>query len=326
MQITRRESPQAARSGPMLMPACLAAMIMFVCAGCAPDHRSEGRIAFVSILPHREIAQRIAGERFEVRVLVGPGQSPHSYAPTPEQTAALSRSEVFFRTGVAFEHGLIPKLQKSMPKLRVVDLRRGIELRTMARQAEHEHHHHEHAHEGDHGAGGSGGGDPHIWLSPVLMKTQAATIAEAFSELDRDGKPLYERNLRTVLSELDSLHAHLEELLEPFRGSDFFVFHPAFGYFADAYGLVQKAVEVEGKSPGAKALARLMETMEEHDPRALFVQPQFSDKSARAIASHLDCAVVPIDPLPGEYFEDMKELGAAVRNGLEGEQAHDTRH
>ncbi len=326
MQIIRCVLPGRCRSGLRTGLAFLAAAAVVACIGCTTERRSETPTAFVSILPHRDVAQRIAGGRFDVRVLVGPGLSPHSYAPTPEQMAALSRAEVFFRTGLTFEHGLIPRIQRSMPKLRIVDLRRGIELRTMAEDAEHDHHHGghdhhdgEHTHDDDHGAHGAEGKDPHIWLSPVLMKTQAATMAESLGELDPDGKTLYQSNLRAVHNELDSLHTHLEELLEPFRGSDFFVFHPAFGYFADEYGLVQKAVEIEGKSPGAKALARLMEDMEGRQPQALFVQPQFSDKSARAIASQLGCAVVPIDPLPGAYFEDMKELGAAVRHGLKGE-------
>ncbi|MBD3243390.1 MAG: ABC transporter substrate-binding protein, partial [Chitinivibrionales bacterium] len=178
----------------------------------------------------------------------------------------------------------------------------------------HDSHHEDDAnHDGHHHHTGK---DPHIWLSPVLMKQQAETMADALALTDPDGAAVYKRNLETVLAELDSLDSHLDSVLAPYRGTELFVFHPAFGYFADQYGLHQKAVEIGGKEPSARGLARLIEEAREHKPRVIFVQPQFSQRSAQAVAEQVGCAVVPINPLPQDYFGEMRAMGAAVRDGL----------
>jgi zinc transport system substrate-binding protein len=276
--------------------------------GCGPGVKKEAGapVAFTSIVPHKDIAERIAGGRFEVHALVGPGRSPHEYSPTAAQMAKLSEARIFFRTGAEFEQVIVPKIERMMPSLAVVDLRTGIALRDMEEE-------HGGAHEGHekHGAG-----DPHIWLSPVLMKAQAETIAEAFVKADPEGESLYRANLQTVLDALDSLNGSLHELLNPFRGSVLFVYHASFGYFAAEYGLVQKAVETGGKEPGAKALVRCIDEVRAQGARVIFVQPQFSQKSARAVAAQTGCVVVPVDPLPRDYFTEMRRIGVAAEAGL----------
>ncbi len=284
--------------------------------GCARQEQPDARIAFTSILPHRDIARRIAGDRFEVDALVGPGQSPHTYSPTPGQMATLSRAAVLFRAGVEFEEGLLPKIKGSMPQLTIVDLRKGIALREIDGHTEQGHGHDAHEVKNDDHDRHHTGKDPHTWLSPVLMKQQAATIADGLTRADPDGAAVYERNLETVRAALDSLNDYLATALAPYRGTELFVFHPAFGYFADEYGLAQKAVEIGGKEPSARALARLIEQAREHKPPVIFVQPQFSQRSAQAVAEQVGCAVVPINPLPSDYFGEMRAMGDTVREGL----------
>ncbi|MBD3320643.1 MAG: ABC transporter substrate-binding protein [Chitinivibrionales bacterium] len=282
--------------------------------GCAPKEKYNPQIAFVSILPHQYIARRVAGDRFDIHVLIGPGQSPHSYTPSPGQVAKLSDAALFFRTGAEFEDVLIPKIKNTAPDLKIIDVRTGIMLRDID-TAQHAHGHEGHDKAG-HDMHDHAGKDPHIWLSPPLMKTQAATIRNALVNEDPGGKNLYDSTLKALHSDLDSLNEFLHEILDPFRGTSLFVFHPSFGYFADVYGLKQVAVETGGKEPGAKALARLIDIMQEQNPEAIFVQPQFSQKSAQAIAGQLDCAVVPINPLPDNYLEDMREMGKTITEAL----------
>jgi zinc transport system substrate-binding protein len=166
--------------------------------------------------------------------------------------------------------------------------------------AEKEHHHHE------------GGTDPHVWLSPRLVKAQARTIADALIELDPAGKATYEKNLADFLKDLDALDAHLVEALAPVKGKTFMVFHPAWGYFADAYGLEQEPIEIEGKDPSGRQIARVIEMAKAKGVRVIFVQPQFSKKSAKRIAAAIDGAVVPIDPLARDYVGNLERVAAAV--------------
>ena len=111
----------------------------------------------------------------------------------------------------------------------------------------HESHGHGHSHDAD-------GLDPHTWLNPLIAKIQAATIATTLIQIDPAHRAIYEENLKKFEVDLDNINTELINSLAPIRGKSFFVFHPAFGYFADAYGLKQVAVEVEGKKPTAGSL------------------------------------------------------------------------
>lgn len=267
---------------------------------------------FTSILPQEYFVERVGGDRIQVQALVTPGSSPATYEPTPRQMAALSEAEIFFRIGVPFENAFLPKIEGMAKGPRIVDTREGIALREMKAH----HHHDEEPHVGcDHG-----GTDPHIWLSPRLVKVQARTIADALIDIDPEGRAAYEKNLASFVEELDALDAHLVEALAPVKGKTFMVFHPAWGYFADAYGLDQTPVEIEGKEPSGRQLARVIEMAKGEGVRVIFVQPQFSTKSAERIAEAIDGAVVPIDPLARDYVANLERVAAATHEALQKQE------
>lgn len=267
----------------------------------------------VSILPQAHFVERVGGDRVRVAVLVGPGQSPHAYEPTPKQVAELVGARAYFTIGVEFERGLLPRLRSSFPKLRVVDTRAGVPLRTMtgaeaAAECDHgrDHGHHDHH---DHQATP----DPHIWLSPRLVKIQAQTICDALADLDPAGAETYRRNLAAFQTDLDRLHDRLEAALAGLKGREVFVFHPAFGYFLDEFGLKQVPVEIEGKEPTARQLAAVIERAKATGIQVIFVQPQFSRKSAEAVAEAIGGVVVPLDPLAREFTANLEEMAAKIR-------------
>jgi zinc transport system substrate-binding protein len=104
--------------------------------------------------------------------------------------------------------------------------------------------------------------------------------------------------------------------LGPLKGREILVFHPAFGYFAERYGLTQRAVESEGKEPGPRQLAALIDTARERGVRVVFVQPQFSRSSAEKIAEAIGGAVVPMDPLASDYLANLERMATEVRKAL----------
>ncbi len=277
--------------------------VFLVLAGLSVNVGAAGKEKIpvcVSILPQAFFVEQIGGERVVVDVLVQPGQSPATYAPTPKQMAQLARARVFFRIGVAFENVFIPKIQSSMPDLLIVDTRQGIKLEQMDSHDDHNH----------------GELDPHTWLDPMLVKEQTKIIRDSLSRIDPDGKDFYNSNFTVFADKLDALHAKLTMALAPVKGKSFFVFHPAFGYFARAYGLQQIAVETGGKKPSGRHLARLIESAREKQIKILFVQPQFSRKSAETIARAIDGAVVPLDPLARDYFTNMTRIADTVEQAL----------
>jgi zinc transport system substrate-binding protein len=271
----------------------------------AARSRSEMLHVAVSILPEAYFVERVGGDLVDVQVLVGPGQSPHTYDATPRQLEELSRAKVYFRIGVEFEDALLPRIEDMFQSLKVVDLREGIPLRTMSGDeagAESEH---------------AGRPDPHVWLSPVLVKKQAQTICDALLVLDPPHADRYRANLTAFQQDLERVHARVAAALAPLKGREVFVFHPAFGYFTDAYGLKQVPVEIEGKEPTARQLAALIARAKADGVKVIFVQPQFPVRAAEAVAQAIGGAVVPMDDLARDYLKNLQDMAdKIVASGL----------
>jgi len=171
----------------------------------------------------------------------------------------------------------------------------------------HDHDHdHENAHDHDHT-----GPDPHVWLSPLLAKQMAHTIADTLSEAAPERADFFRANLAAFEQELDTLHNELLALFAPIPPEKriFMVFHPSWGYFAHTYGLTQISIEYEGREPTPRIMARLMEESARHGIRTVFIQPQFSRKSAETIASHIKGHLVVADPLDENWMENMRAVG-----------------
>lgn len=288
---------------------CLA-MVVGSCSGPAPSESDRPVNVFVSILPQAGLVEAIGGERVRVQVLVRPGESPATYQPTPRQIAALGEADVYFRIGVAFETLMLEKMVAILKGRPVVDTRRGIALRPMAEP--HGHGENEAEAEGER----SGAMDPHIWLDPRNVAIQAVTVRDALVRLDPAGRATYEANARQYIGEMERLDREIRHTLAPFKGGEFFVYHPSFGYFADAYGLRQIAVETGGREPGPRQLAHLIEQAREHDVHVIFVQPQFDRKNARTIARAIDGVVVELDPLAPDAAVNLRAMAESIARHL----------
>ncbi|WP_300671423.1 zinc ABC transporter substrate-binding protein [Desulfoluna sp.] len=277
--------------------------------------------AFVSIPPQQAFLERIGGDRVEVRVLLTPGESPAMYRPKPSKVARLAASDLFFRIGLPYETLLISKIKSMAGDLTVVDTRKGVALLSMG---EHSHGEaSEHTKGRGHGEdiGNDEGMDPHIWLDPMRVVAMAGTMRDALVAADPEGRLIYEAGSESLIRELVALHQTLSAALAPLAGETLYVFHPAFGYFADAYGLVQKAVEVEGKSPKGRALTRYIAQARAEGVRVIFVQPQFDRNAADKVAAAVGGVVVPLDPLAPHYFKNLRSMAEVVAKRL-GEREH----
>ena len=304
-----------------------AGLAMILLFACAPEH-SENRQAYVSILPMRYFVEQIAGGRVDVHVLVGPGQSPETYEPLPRQVIELSQADLFFRIGVPVEQVLIDRIRENNPDLSIIDLREGIELQpmetfeelvspedipapvdvtdTLVSEAPESHHH--------------DGLDPHIWTSPRLVKIQAETIYRALAEMDPANREEYRRNLEAFTGELDRLSADIAARFDGVEQRKFMVFHPAWGYFAREFGLLQLPVEIEGKEPSPRELASIIDISRREGIRTIFVQPQLTGPSAPAIAESIGGTVVVIDPLAADYPTNLRAVAELLRTAMTGDR------
>ncbi len=295
---------------PAVLPLCL------IMAG-SPAHADRLK-AFVSITPQQFFVQRIGGSLVDVSVLVPTGADPHTYEPKPRQMAAMAKAAVYFAVGIDFEKAWLKRIAASSPGMRIVHTDAGIEK--MVLSGGHSHgddkdrpaapgparhaskpggaHAHQHA----------GAPDPHVWLSPPLVKIQARHIADALVAVDSANRTRYEENLADFLRELDALDAELKSIFAGSPGARFMVFHPSWGYFGQAYGLEQVPIEIEGKDPKPAQLKNLIRRAREHGVKVVFVQPQFSVKSAEMVAREIGGQVVVADPMAGNWAENLREV------------------
>jgi zinc transport system substrate-binding protein len=294
-----------------LITASILALPLMAACGQGGGAPPAGLSVAVSVPPQVWLVERIGGTRVSVLPILSPWDSPHTYQPTDAQISRIMQTRVYFRIGIAFEEGPWFAAIRSAGRTVIVDQRAGVPIRAMV-----EHHHEQGEPEGAHGEGEEGL-DPHIWLSPRLLKIQAATIARALAEADPDHAAEYRANLEVVLGELDELDARLTELLAPARGRTFLVFHPAWGYFADAYGLVQEAIEIEGKEPSDSELTAIQRLARARGIGVVFVQPQIAGLSAQAVARAIGARLETLDPmdrdLPGNLLRAATAIAAASR-------------
>lgn len=186
------------------------------------------------------------------------------------------RASVYFPVGMPFESERAFQAIRDSHRLQIVDLRQGIPLREMVC----------HGHPGAEAAAhaeAAEGKDPHIWLSPRLLKIEAATIAHALQGIDVAHQETYRQNLATLEKKLDRLDDGVRRKLAPIKGKAFFVYHPAWGYFADEYGLRQVAIEIEGQEPSDAELTQLQRQLRREKAKVIFAQPQTPQRAVRAI-------------------------------------------
>ena len=282
-------------------------LVFLFCCPVLLQASTAGKLeVFVSIPPQKWICEQLGGDHLVIHQLIAKGQEPHAFEPSPRQIQALSRSRVFFTAGMEFEQEITRRLETGAPSLLIVDTSRSIDKIHMEGAA-HGHEHSEVL-------------DPHVWLSPPNLKIMAKSIAMILVREDPGNTKVYETNLEKLCLQLDDLDQAIMEELKPLQGASFFVFHPAFGYFAHRYHLQQVAVETGGKAPTPKQLFALIGKAKTEGVKVIFVQPQFDPRSAEKIASAIGGKVVNLDPLAENSVENIRIMATKITDALTGQR------
>ncbi len=290
----------------------------------APD---EEPLVTVSILPQAYFVERIAGEAVRVNVMVGPGDEPHTYEPTPEQMRQLSESQLFFSIGVEYEQNWIPRFEDANPNLTVVDSASGIQRIPMLDHPHDEEEAHGHETNGgdqdqdeegeDHHHEEEGENlDPHVWLSPENGKIIAANILDSLLALAPENGTDFQKNYADLIAEIDILDAAIQATLSGLPQRTFMVFHPAWGYFAAQYGLEQIPVQVGGQDPSPSELTALVDLARQEEIPVIFIQPSFNSASAEALAEEIDAEIAMMDPLARNWLENLYTAADAFASAL----------
>lgn len=319
---TRRGGKRPAPIGAAILALSLALVALAAC-GAGKKQAGQGGpkpVVAVSILPQRYFVERLGGDRVDTLVLVGPGQSPHSFEPTPRQMLALSAADAWILSGTDFEIGLKPKIAAQYPSLPIVDGTAGVKFRQLQEGEEED----DDAHAGESGADHQDSNiDRHTWLGSRSAKILALHIRDALSAIDPAGAEIYEANYASLVADIDETYGNLSASLAGLRGRTVLVFHPSFGYFLDDFGIRQEAVETGGKEPTAKTLAALIERAKAARTPAIFVQAQFPVNAAFNVAEEVGAEVVPLDPLAPDWLANIVRMGDALKRALDAQTGPD---
>ena len=285
----------------LLVP-ILAMLWMLLQSGCGETFNNEtGKLKVaVSILPQKYFVNMIAGDSIDVFVVVPPGASPATYEPSPSSMRNMNDADVWFTVGVPFETPWIPRFAGANPDLRIRNTAENIERLPIDRYSvtvnEQTSEQHDHSH---------GSPDPHVWLSPELVRSQAEVIAEELSLIDSSRTENYSANLARFNTEIDSVQNRIHMLVDSSESKSFIVFHPSWGYFADEFGLFQVPIETAGNEPSPGEMHLLVDYARQNGISAVFVAPQFSISSAEAIAMEIDGDVIYVDPLAEDWASNL---------------------
>ncbi len=255
---------------------------------------------FVSILPQKYFVERIGGEQVKVEVMVNPGESPATFNPNPKKMSLLSQAKLYFSIGVPFETIWIERIQSIHSNLQFVPL--------------HNNKHPATSHDPSHSHSSN---DPHIWTSPAKVKVMAKKIKETLVRTEPQKEKYFEANLQAFHDDLDALDGDIREILAGSDNHRFMVFHPAWSYFAEDYGLEQISIEDGGKEPGARSLQKIIEKGKKLGIKVIFVQKQFSLSIAEKIAKMIGATVREMDPLAEDYLANMRRTATAISGALQ---------
>jgi len=292
--------------------------IISVCLSGCIDTTSAVKIGLlVTIVPQSEMTEFIGGEYVEVTIMVPPGESPHSFEPTPEKMKKVAEATAYFKvgSGVEFEIVHMDTILEQNSNLQVFDCSEDLSVISFDEHyGQEEHHEEEKEHEGEHDHGGT---DPHVWTSPVNFKKMAEVVYNGLVEIDQDHQEEYYANYQSYISKLDNLNTNVSNLLQPYTGRSFMAYHPAWGYFGDSYNLKMIAIEDEGKQPGPAGIDAIISQAKEENITVIFVAPQFDTSSAETIADEIGGNVVFANPLMSNYEETITKLAEDMVTGFE---------
>ena len=275
----------------------LAGSVAGLLQSCRRTAGEERAVLTVTIEPLRDVVASLAGDRFEVVTLMPRGASPETYEPTPRQMVQLGESQALFCVGtLGFECTAVPKMLEATPGVQRIDLSQGIEPLPHA----------DGCHDAAHGS------DPHMWMSAQNLSRMTANACEALCQIDAAHAAEYRERARArqaYYSQTDSL---LKQEAARVRHRTFLIYHPALGYLAHQYGLVQLAVERDGKEPSVAYLQQLEQRCKADSVRVVFISDEHSGRAAQRLTESVGARVVRINPLQSQvdkqFFTILRAL------------------
>ena len=274
--------------------------LLFSCSSNSSKEKGSGKKAItVSILPEKTFVEKIAGDDFDINVLIPPGVTPEAGNLLPSQLKDIANSVIWFRMGhIGFEYSWKDKIEEANPNMKVVDLSEGLDLISEKEER-----------------GGQiqeTGVDPHIWLSPGLVKQMAEKIMNELSLYNPEKSAEYKVNYMKFVKEIDQLNIDIKNQLKDYKGREIILFHPSLSYYARDYGLIQQSLEPGGKEPTPQHMAEVVEIAKAKNIKVIYIQSEFDREHARVFAEEINGKVVPVSPLDPNWEENLRYITQVI--------------
>lgn len=277
-----------------------------------------------SIKPLQLIATAVQEGVAIPEVLLPPGASPHNYALRPSDVRRVHDVDLFYWIGPDMESFLPRVLEgRTLPSVSVESLP-GMHLRHFAADgASHSHDEDPDEHDHDHRPGSL---DAHLWLSTVNARVIAQKMADDLSAADPANADRYRSNAKAFIARLDTLDSQIKARVAKVADKPFFVFHEAFDYFEEAYGLKHAGVfsvaaEVQ---PGAQHVAAMRTRLSEAGKTCVFSEPPLRPRLAETLTNGLPVKLAELDGMGGYtpatadgYERVLQKLGNDLAGCLE---------
>lgn len=285
---------------------CLAAFaILLGFTGCSRQEDNGKLRVAAGLPPIAGLTAAIGGDRVDVISVLPQGKTPHDFTPGTGTIRQTSGAKVFFTTGMPFENKISDFMQN---RAEVCDVTTGIERIAFHDGGDHDHRHHDGCTKDDH--------DPHVWLAPANAIAIAENILQTLCKTDPQGAEYYRQNFEILRTKLQKLDQKISVQLAPYAGRTFFVYHPAFGYFAHAYKLNQRAIELNGREATTTQLVQIRREAEAAGVKTVFIQEQFNPGSAEALARNIGGKAVALDPLAQDLSGNLEKIADAIAAGF----------
>ncbi len=264
-------------------PLAVLLLLALAAAGSRAQAIGDGlRPRVLAVLPPQaDLVRRIAGPLADVESLVPEGVFPHLFEPTPHQLVRLEGVRIVVASGLPFEERLLGRLEALADEDVLV-------------------------------VPAPEGSPPHFWVDPAAALEQARRVAAVLARIDPAHRSGYEEGLERLAATIASLERRIARRLAPCRGGVVVTMHGALAPFLERFGLRQIAIEPDGKEPGPRRLAQVIEAARAAGAQVVLVEPQAGRRSAEAVAAALGARVVLADPLSGDYVRGLSALGEAV--------------
>jgi zinc transport system substrate-binding protein len=286
-----------------------ASTLLAGCGALSGGDSGNGRRIVAALYPLAYVAERVAGDNYDVTNLAPPGQEPHDLELGVQETLDISEADL-----VVVEHGLQPAVDATVEENAEGEVLEVADVVALLPAEEHadEHEQEEAGEEHDHGEL-----DPHFWLDPLLMADLGDAIADHLADVDPDHAEEYAANAADLRADLEVLDQEYADGLAGCVRDTVIVNHDAFRYL-ERYGLHFEPIA--GLSPGAEPtpaeLSRLEELIEDTGITTVFSETLVSPKTAETLADDLGIQARVLDPIEGltDQTEDEDYLSLARAN------------